>query len=87
MPPKSPTIAESVPEVGTSYSVIDSEFNGARTPYKDFFGTGSNLLTRVEFRQDRSNQPFFPKSDPTVFAKTQATVLAGLVWTFSTREQ
>ena len=28
---------------------IDSEFNGARTPYKDYFGSGSNLLTRVEF--------------------------------------
>ena len=28
---------------------IDSEFNGARTPYKDYFGSGSNLLTRIEF--------------------------------------
>jgi hypothetical protein len=28
---------------------IDSEFNGARTPYKDYFGSGANLLTRVEF--------------------------------------
>jgi hypothetical protein len=28
---------------------IDSEFNGVRTPYKDYFGSGANLLTRVEF--------------------------------------
>ena len=27
---------------------IDSEFNGARTPYKDYFGSGQNLLTRIE---------------------------------------
>ena len=28
---------------------VDSEFNGARTPYKDYFGNGHDLLTRVEF--------------------------------------
>jgi hypothetical protein len=28
---------------------IDGEFNGARTPYKDYFGSGQNLLTRIEF--------------------------------------
>ena len=28
---------------------IDSEFNGARTPYKDYFGSGQHLLTRIEF--------------------------------------
>jgi hypothetical protein len=27
---------------------IDSEFNGARTPYKDYFGSGQSLLTRIE---------------------------------------
>ena len=27
---------------------IDSEFNGARTPYKDYFGSGQDLLTRIE---------------------------------------
>jgi putative OmpL-like beta-barrel porin-2 len=45
------------------------------------------LLTRVEFRHDRSNQPFFPKSDPTVLVRSQSTLLAGLIWTFSTRGQ
>ena len=28
---------------------IDGEFNGGRTPYKDYFGSGQNLLTRIEF--------------------------------------
>src|SRR6185312_2937363 len=27
---------------------IDGEFNGARTPYKDYFGSGQHLLTRAE---------------------------------------
>ena len=27
---------------------IDSEFNGARTPYRNYFGSGQNLLTRIE---------------------------------------
>jgi hypothetical protein len=27
---------------------IESEFNGARTPYKDYFGSGQHLLTRAE---------------------------------------
>jgi hypothetical protein len=46
-----------------------------------------NFITRFEYRTDWSNQLFFPKSDPTVFAKSQSTVLAGLIWTFGTREQ
>jgi len=45
------------------------------------------LLTRLEFRRDWSDQPFFPKSDPAVLSKAQTTVLAGLIWTFGTREQ
>jgi hypothetical protein len=70
----------------------DGFSTGTAQRLKEFTLTGEyklrpTLLTRFEFRQDRSNQPFFPKSDPTVFAKTQATVLAGMVWTFSTREQ
>jgi hypothetical protein len=46
-----------------------------------------NCITRFEYRTDWSNQLFFPKSDPNVFAKSQSTVLAGLIWTFGTREQ
>jgi hypothetical protein len=28
---------------------VDSEFNGARAPYQDFFGSGNKLLTQIEF--------------------------------------
>lgn len=28
---------------------VDSEFNGVRHPYQDFFGSGSKLLTQIEF--------------------------------------
>jgi hypothetical protein len=28
---------------------VDSEFDGARHPYQDFFGSGHNLMTQVEF--------------------------------------
>jgi hypothetical protein len=28
---------------------IDSEFGGVRTPYQDFFGSGSKLLSQIEF--------------------------------------
>lgn len=27
---------------------VDGEFNGARTPYRDFFGDGNHLMTRIE---------------------------------------
>lgn len=28
---------------------VDSEFDGKRTPYQDFFGSGSQLLSQIEF--------------------------------------
>jgi hypothetical protein len=46
-----------------------------------------SLITRFEVRRDWSDQLFFPKSDPNVLSKSQTTVLAGLIWTFGTREQ
>jgi len=46
-----------------------------------------NFLTRFEYRTDWSNQTFFPKSEQAVFAKSQSTILAGMIWTFGTREQ
>jgi hypothetical protein len=65
---------------------------GTAQRVKEFTMTGEyklrpTLITRFELRRDWSNQPFFPKSDPTVFARSQSTVLAGLIWTFSTRGQ
>ncbi len=71
------------------------DYNGFATGtaqrVKEFTMTGEykvrpSLIGRLEYRRDWSNQFFFPKSDPTVLAKSQSTVLAGLIWTFSTRE-
>ena len=64
---------------------------GTAQRVKEFTLTGEyklrpTLITRFELRRDWSNQPFFSKSDPTVLARSQATVLAGLIWTFGTRE-
>ena len=28
---------------------IDSEFNGSRSPYQDYFGSGSHLISQLEF--------------------------------------
>lgn len=65
---------------------------GTAQRVKEFTMTGEYklrpaLITRFELRRDWSNQPFFPKSDPSVLARSQTTALAGLIWTFSTREQ
>ncbi len=70
----------------------DGFSTGTAQRVKEFTMTGEykvkpSLITRLEYRRDWSDQPFFPKSDPTVLAKSQSTVLAGLIWTFSTREQ
>ncbi len=72
------------------------DYNGFSTGtaqrVKEFTMTGEykvrpSLITRLEYRRDWSDRPFFPKSDPLILAKSQSTVLAGLIWTFSTREQ
>ncbi len=64
----------------------DGFSTGTPQRIKEFTMTGEyklrpSLITRLEFRRDWSNQPFFPKSDPTVLARSQSTVLAGLIWT------
>jgi len=72
------------------------DYNGFATGtaqrVKEFTMTGEykvkpSLIGRLEYRRDWSDQPFFPKSDPSILAKSQSTVLAGLIWTFTTREQ
>src|SRR5882724_88742 len=72
------------------------DYNGFSTGtaqrVKEFTITGEykvrpSLIGRLEYRRDWSDQPFFPKSDPSILAKSQSTVLAGLIWTFTTREQ
>jgi hypothetical protein len=70
----------------------DGFSTGVAQNVKEFTMTGEyklrpSLVTRFEVRRDWSDQLFFPKSDPAVFSKSQTTVLAGLIWTFGTREQ
>jgi hypothetical protein len=70
----------------------DGFSTGVAQTVKEFTLTGEyklapSLVTRFEARRDWSDQPFFPKSDPADFSKAQTTVLAGLIWTFGTREQ
>ena len=40
----------------------------------------SDFLTRLEYRRDFSNQPFFLTEQPGVLKKEQNTVTLGLVW-------
>jgi len=42
-----------------------------------------SITTKVEFRNDWSSRPIFPTRNPAIFAQTQPTVLAGLIWKFS----
>jgi hypothetical protein len=70
----------------------DGFSTGVRQAVKEFTMTSEyrfkpGLITRFEVRHDWSDQPFFRKSDPAVLSKSQTTVLAGLIWTFGTREQ
>jgi hypothetical protein len=72
------------------------DYNGFATGtaqrVKEFTMTGEykvrpTLIMRLEYRRDWSDHLFFPKSDPVILARSQSTVLAGLIWTFGTREQ
>ena len=72
------------------------DYNGFATGtaqrVKEFTMTGEykvkpTLIMRLEYRRDWSDHLFFPKSDPLILAKSQSTVLSGLMWTFGTREE
>jgi len=72
------------------------DYNGFATGtaqrVKEFTMTGEykvkpTLIMRFEYRRDWSDHLFFPKSNPLILAKSQSTVLAGLIWTFDTRDQ
>src|SRR6266851_5567978 len=70
----------------------DGFATGTAQRVKEFTMTGEykvkpTLIMRLEYRRDWSDHLFFPKSDPLILAKSQSTVLAGLIWTFGTREQ
>ena len=60
-------------------------FSGRTQALKEFTGTyeykfGEGFLTRVEFRRDWSNVPFFLTNKPGVLAGSQPTLTVGMVW-------
>jgi hypothetical protein len=60
-------------------------YSGTAQALKEFTGTyeykfGEGFLTRVEFRRDWSNVPFFLTNTPGVLATSQPTLTVGMVW-------
>ncbi len=60
-------------------------FSGTTQALKEFTGTyeykfGVGFLTRVEFRKDWSNVPFFLTNKPGVLSPSQPTLTVGVVW-------
>ncbi|WP_433984877.1 outer membrane beta-barrel protein [Tunturiibacter empetritectus] len=60
-------------------------FSGTTQALKEFTGTyeykfGEGFLTRVEYRRDWSNVPFFLTNKPGVLSSDQPTLTVGMVW-------
>jgi hypothetical protein len=60
-------------------------FSGTTQALKEFTGTyeykfGEGFLTRVEYRRDWSNVPFFLTNKPGVLSPNQPSVTLGMVW-------
>jgi hypothetical protein len=60
-------------------------FSGTTQALKEFTGTyeykfGEGFLTRVEYRRDWSNVPFFLTNKPRVLSPNQPTITVGMVW-------
>ncbi len=60
-------------------------YSGTTQALKEFTGTyeyrfGEGLLTRVEYRRDWSNVPFFLTNKPGVLSPNQPTLTVGMVW-------
>jgi hypothetical protein len=60
-------------------------FSGTTQALKEFTGTyeykfGEGFLTRVEYRRDWSNVPFFLTNKPGVLSQNQPSVTLGMVW-------
>jgi len=63
----------------------DGLFSGTSQALKEFTGTyeykfGEGFLSRVEYRRDWSNVPFFLTNKPGVLSPNQPTLTLGLVW-------
>lgn len=66
-------------------------FSGTTQALKEFTGTyeykfGEGFLTRVEYRRDWSNVPFFLTNKPGVLSPTQPTLTVGMVWWYGGKQ-
>lgn len=73
------------------YGDYDGFTTGTAQRLKEITLTGEyklrgNLLSRLEYRRDWSDQPFFQRADPNLFSRTQTTMLGGLIWSFSSND-
>jgi Putative beta-barrel porin-2, OmpL-like. bbp2 len=66
-------------------------FSGTTQALKEFTGTyeykfGEGFLTRVEYRRDWSNVPFFLTNKPGVLSPNQPTLTVGMVWWYGGKQ-
>jgi hypothetical protein len=66
-------------------------FSGTTQALKEFTGTyefkvGEGLLTRLEYRRDWSNQPYFLTNKPGVLSQNQDTLTVGMVWWYGGKQ-
>jgi Putative beta-barrel porin-2, OmpL-like. bbp2 len=66
-------------------------FSGTTQALKEFTGTyeykfGEGFLTRVEYRNDWSNVPFFLTNKPGVLSTDQPTLTVGMVWWYGGKQ-
>jgi hypothetical protein len=66
-------------------------FSGTTQALKEFTGTyeykfGEGFLTRVEYRRDWSNVPFFLTNKPGVLSSSQPTLTVGMVWWYGGKQ-
>jgi hypothetical protein len=66
-------------------------FSGTTQALKEFTGTyefkvGDGLLSRLEYRRDWSNMPFFLTNKPGVLSANQDTLTVGLVWWYGGKQ-
>jgi Putative beta-barrel porin-2, OmpL-like. bbp2 len=67
------------------FSDADGLYSGTSQALKEFTGTydykfGEGFLSRIEYRRDWSNVPFFLTNKPGVLSASQPTLTLGLVW-------
>ena len=66
-------------------------YSGTAQALKEFTGTyeykfGEGFLTRLEYRRDWSNVPFFLTNKPGVLSSSQPTLTVGMVWWYGGKE-